>query len=293
VILHGIKKLPLLLGSSLTVFGFLIFTSQGAQSQTNRLNHVLAQNFEPIGQGIKINTPTNWKSQNILIGWQTQSGQQYSEQVLLTNGKNIIIPKQGWDEPIRVLATNIQGLQSEIISLNFSYKFSAFLKSNPISPGSINFDLGYTFGNIKFSIILYALLLISALLSIVLVKKSCTKALSIGLVVAFFFLNLRQIKNQIDVIQNFNINQKQIPPFEDLESFFDNCQTTVGPSSWSIEKLPGVWNSYAKYSMAANPYLPKPKSQKSKATYLITNKNPKNANIVRQARGIKLIKQNQ
>lgn len=293
MISSGTRKLRLSLKVSLAFLIFLIFSMQSLLSQTNRLDHILAQNFEARGQVLELSTPSNWKTKPILIGWQTQSGQQFSEQVLLTTGKNIIIPKQGWTQPISMLATNVQGLQIRIRPSNFATKFLAFLKPNPITPGSINFDLGYRFGNTSLSLILFGLFCISAILFFLLNQKSVTVAISLGLVVAFFCLNLRQIKNQVDVIQNFNDNQKQIPPFESLEDFFDNCQATIGPSSWTIEKLPGVWNSYAKYSLAANEYKPNSIPQNSGATYLITNNTTRNQNVVIQSNGVKLIKLNQ
>lgn len=293
MISNGTKKLHPLLKVSIATFGFLVFCTLSLNSQTQRIDHIQAQNFEATGQVIELTTPNNWKLQPIIIGWQTQSGQEYSEQVLISNGKNIITPNEGWNGTIRVLATNVQGLQTRIVPYNLNSKLIAFLTLRPMSRGRINFDEGYTFGNTKLSTILFCLLFVTGIIFIFLLRKSVTVAIAMGLIVAFYCLNLRQIKNQVDVIQNFKINQQQIPPFEGLEHFLDSCQATVGPASWTIEKLPGVWNSYAKYSMATNEYIPNSNPENSNAAFLITNNDSRNSNVVNQVRGIKLIKINQ
>lgn len=283
-------RIPRTYYSLLTIIGICFTTSLFSQSSS--LNISLAQNFQADGHILEIIAPHDFIDQNIIIGWQNTNGQQFSEQIRLKSGKNIIFPKAGWNGNIQVLATNIQRLEAKIVEENFGHKFSAFLSPNLMTPGSINFDRGFYLGKYMLSNILLVILLLASLIFYFIKKRSIQSALLFGSIVSFLVLDARQIKNQFDIINTFNHSKKEISPFEGLGPFFKNCEATIGEDIWKLNKLPGVWNSYAKYNLAAKSMIPKKNINNLKPNYLITNTPNAKGQILLQSRGIKLIKKN-
>ena len=261
-------------------------------SQSNALNIALAQNFQADGNVLEMFAPPNFVEKNIFIGWQNTNGQQFSEQVYIRKGKNIIFPKTGWEGNIQILATNAQGIEAKIIDEEIGHLFSVFLNPNLLTPGSINFDLGFHLGKYKLSNILLLIFLLGSIIFYFTIIRSVQSALLIGFILAFIILDARQIKNHFDIIKTFHASNNEITPFEGLDLFFNDCEDIIDKSLVQIDKLPGVWNSYSKYNLAARPMIPKKNLDKLQPDYLLTYKQNTNGQIIMQSRGIKLVKLN-
>lgn len=290
MILNGIKKLQALLKAlSLSVLLILTGVTKG-NAQDVSINHILAQNFDATNQTLEIITPEDWRSQNVLIGWQKIDGNTYAQYYYVSRGSNIInVAKSNqWSGQIKLLGTNDPRIKSKIKPTSFIDSFKIFLSPNPITPGSINFDLGYSIGNLPFRHVLTGVFLCLSVLCFFWKDKKLMLALFIAFTVCCYIQSLRQIKNQVDQVKTIHANHNQITPFEGFEQFYNVCDKEIDNETWRLQPLSGVFNSYAKYRLANKAFAPVNKNTGRQPSYLITPK-PGNRSPIITNQGVSLV----
>jgi len=288
----GIKKLQALSkGIRYSLFLLLLIAAYPSYSQQPNVNHLLASNFTTVGNVIEITTPPDWVSQQVLIGWKRSDQVTYAQMFYVPRGTSAVHLSKynAWSGNIEVVATTDNRLSAQVVPKSWSHNIEFFLSPNQLTPGSINFDLGYTIGNTPFSHILFGLFALISLVVFGIRRKEFLLSLLIGFLIVWGMLDARQIKNHMDQISLFQSNNNQLTPFEGFDNFYDSCDTMIGDETWRLQPLSGVWNSYAKYRLAEKTYAPVNKKTGREPSLLVTPKPNKRKPLITN-QGVSLVR---
>jgi hypothetical protein len=169
----------------------------------------------------------------------------------------------------------VHELTGEIITPRLRDEITIFLNPMRVMPYTVNLLGAHTLFSFSWNTWLIALLLVSAILFALLLRKKLVLVLLLAFVLSWAAMDVRAIYDHIKIVQKTEKDGYVIEPkFKKMRTSTDNCAKIIGSDTWTQNQSQQSYSLYCSilyYGLAECKYVPYDANEK--ADFLMTIQN--------------------